>query len=66
MPCDPAVPTVPQGRRAPEQASADERSARIRRHRAGRRRDHVRLPRRGVPPGDRVQGRRRNHHRQAA
>ena len=42
------------------------RPARVGRHRAGRRRRDVHLPRRGLQPGHRGQGHRRAHHRQAA
>lgn len=66
LPGDCPVAAQPLPGAATQQAPGELRLARIRGDRAGRRRDHVRLPRRGVPPGDRVQGRRRNHHRQAA
>ncbi|KAA0909400.1 hypothetical protein FLO80_21715, partial [Aquicoccus porphyridii] len=62
----PPVAAQPLPGAATQQAPGELRLARIRGDRAGRRRDHVRLPRRGVPPGDRVQLGRRNHHRQAA
>jgi replicative DNA helicase len=51
---------------AAEQAAGDVRPARIRRHRAGRRRDHRHLPRRGLQPRFAGQGLGRDHHRQAA
>jgi replicative DNA helicase len=44
----------------------DERPARIGRHRAGRRRHHVHLPRRVLQQGIEGAGHRRDHHRQAA
>ena len=46
-----AVAAEPQRRRAPGQAADDVRPARIGRDRAGRRRDPVHLPRRGLQPG---------------
>lgn len=66
LPGDCPVAAQPLPGAAAQQTPGELRPARIRCDRAGRRRDHVRLPRRGVSPGDRVQGRRRNHHRQAA
>jgi hypothetical protein len=67
VPGDRAVAAQPQRRDAHRQAADDERPARVRRHRAGRRRHHVHLPRRVLHQGP-VQGagRGRDHHRQAA
>ena len=48
VPGDRAVAAQPQRRVAHRQAADDERPARIRRDRAGRRRHHVHLPRRGT------------------
>ena len=62
-----ALAAEPRGRPASRQAPGDVRPARVGRHRAGRRRHHVHLPRRGLqarPAGGPARPR-RGHHRQA-
>ncbi len=66
VPGDRAFAAQPQRRVAHRQAADDERPARVGRDRAGRRRDHVHLPRRVLQQGLEGAGRRRDHHRQAA
>src|SRR5207302_4783272 len=63
---DRALPAQPQPRAAAEQAADHVGSARIGSDRAGRGRDPVHLPRRGLQRGVAGQGRGRDHHRQAA
>ncbi len=66
LPRDRAVPAEPLAGTTPEQASRHVRLARIGRYRAGCRRDHVHVPRRGLQPRLARQGNGRDHHRQAA
>ena len=63
---DGALAIEPLARAAAEQAAGDVGPARERGDRAGRGRDPVHLSRRGLQPGNAGQGRRRDHHRQAA
>ena len=57
VPGDRALAAQPQRRVAHRQAAADERPARVGRDRAGRRRDHVHLPRRVLHQGRRARSR---------
>ena len=66
VPGDRAVAAVARRGVAHRQAPHDERPARIRRDRAGRRRHHVHLPRRLLQQGLEGARRRRDHHQQAA
>ena len=61
-----ALAAQPPGREPRPRQAAAGRPARVGRHRAGRRRDHVHLPRGGLRRGHRQAGRGRDHRREAA